>query len=154
MAAAFMLVIDCAEPDRLSRFWVAALGYVIEPSPAGWASWDEYWRSIGVSEEDLGVGEDRIVDPEGRGSGDLVPGGARTQDGQERLHIDIHASGDEPHASAGRKIPLPVRKQRVDAEASRLVALGATLVAVLSTDGLDHYAVAMRDPEGNEFDVN
>jgi hypothetical protein len=74
--------------------------------------------------------------------------------GQEPLHIDIHASGDEPHASAGRRILLAVRKQRVDAEASRLVALGATLVAVLSTDGLDHYAIAMRDPEGNEFDIN
>ena len=31
MAASFMLVIDCADPNRLSRFWVAALGYVIEP---------------------------------------------------------------------------------------------------------------------------
>jgi hypothetical protein len=154
MAAGFMLVIDCADPDRLSRFWVAALGYMIEPSPAGWASWDEYWRSIGVPEEDLGVGEDRIVDPEGRGPGiwfQVVP---ERKTVKNRLHIDLHASGDEPHASAGRKIPLAVRKQRVDAEASRLVALGATLVAVLSTDGLDHYAVAMRDPEGNEFDIN
>jgi hypothetical protein len=154
MAAGFMLVIDCADPDRLSRFWVAALGYTIEPSPAGWASWDEYWRSIGVPEEDLGVGEDRIVDPEGRGPGiwfQVVP---ERKTVKNRLHIDIHASGDEPHASARRKIPLAVRKQRVDAEASRLVALGATLVAVLSTDGLDHYAVAMRDPEGNEFDIN
>jgi hypothetical protein len=154
MAAGFMLVIDCADPDRLSRFWVAALGYMIEPSPAGWASWDEYWRSIGVPEEDLGVGEDRIVDPEGRGPGiwfQVVP---ERKTVKNRLHIDLHDSGDEPHASAGRKIPLAVRKQRVDAEASRLVALGATLVAVLSTDGLDHYAVAMRDPEGNEFDIN
>jgi hypothetical protein len=24
----------------------------------------------------------------------------------------------------------------------------------LNTDGLDHYAVAMKDPEGNEFDIN
>jgi hypothetical protein len=23
-----------------------------------------------------------------------------------------------------------------------------------STDGLDHYAVGMKDPEGNEFDIN
>jgi hypothetical protein len=28
------------------------------------------------------------------------------------------------------------------------------LVRVLETEGLDHYAVAMNDPEGNEFDVN
>ncbi len=68
------------------------------------------------------------------------------------MHLDIHASGGEPHA--GRQIPLEVRKQRVDAEASRLAALGATLVGVLSTEGLDHYGIAMRDPEGNEFDIN
>jgi hypothetical protein len=33
-------------------------------------------------------------------------------------------------------------------------ALGACAVRVLQQDGLDHYAVAMADPEGNEFDVN
>ncbi len=26
--------------------------------------------------------------------------------------------------------------------------------AVLYHEGLDHYAVAMEDPEGNEFDIN
>jgi glyoxalase superfamily protein len=154
MAAGFMLVIDCADPDRLARFWAAALGYVIEPPPVGWASWDDYWRSIGVPEEDLGIGVDRIMDPEGRGPRiwfQVVP---ERKTVKNRLHLDIHASGDEPHASPWGKIPLEVRKQRVDAEASRLAALGATVVAVLSTDGLDHYAIAMRDPEGNEFDIN
>jgi hypothetical protein len=24
----------------------------------------------------------------------------------------------------------------------------------MSADGLDHYAVGMKDPEGNEFDIN
>ena len=44
MAASFQLVIDCAEPEPLARFWAAALGYELEPPPAGFASWDEYWR--------------------------------------------------------------------------------------------------------------
>ncbi len=30
----------------------------------------------------------------------------------------------------------------------------AVLVGVLNAEGLDHYAVAMKDPEGNEFDIN
>lgn len=25
---------------------------------------------------------------------------------------------------------------------------------VIETEGLDHYAIAMLDPEGNEFDIN
>jgi hypothetical protein len=44
--------------------------------------------------------------------------------------------------------------QRVDAEARRLTDLGATLTVVMSEDGLDHYAAGMKDPEGNEFDIN
>ena len=46
------------------------------------------------------------------------------------------------------------RAERVGAEAQRLADLGATMVAVLVEPGLDHYAVAMKDPEGNEFDIN
>jgi hypothetical protein len=32
MAVRFQLVIDCADPDPLARFWAAALGYQLEPS--------------------------------------------------------------------------------------------------------------------------
>ena len=51
-------------------------------------------------------------------------------------------------------MPIETRRQRVDAEAARLTGLGAVLVGVLEAEGLDHYAVAMHDPEGNEFDIN
>ena len=53
MAAGFTLVIDCSDPDRLSRFWEAALGTCPRRPPDGAASWDEYWRDFGLSEEDL-----------------------------------------------------------------------------------------------------
>lgn len=49
---------------------------------------------------------------------------------------------------------MQIRKQRVDAEASRLADLGATIAGALAEEGLDHYAVGMKDPEGNEFDIN
>jgi hypothetical protein len=66
---------------------------------------------------------------------------------KNRLHLDITVSG-------GRANPIETRRRLVDAEARRLEALGATLVRVNREDGLDHYGVAMRDPEGNEFDIN
>jgi len=66
---------------------------------------------------------------------------------KNRLHLDISVSG-------GRAVPIETRQQRVDAEARRLAALGATIVGVLHEEGVDHYAVAMKDPEGNEFDIN
>jgi Glyoxalase-like domain len=93
MAVSFQLVIDCTDPDRLARFWAAALGYELEPPPAGFASWDDYWRDVGVPEEDLGIGEDRICDPGGAGPRiwfQVVP---EHKTVKNRLHLDICASG-------------------------------------------------------------
>ena len=146
MTAKFQLVIDCADPEPLARFWVAALGYEFEPPPEGYDTWDEYWRAVGVSEDELGLGPDCIVDPAGTGPRiwfQVVP---EKKSLKNRLHIDIMVSG-------GRAEPLETRRRLVDAEARRLEALGATLVRVSSPDGLNHYAVAMQDPEGNEFDI-
>jgi Glyoxalase-like domain len=65
MPVRFQLAIDCTDPDQLARFWAAALGYELEPPPAGFPTWDDYYRDIGVPEEELGIGTDRIFDPEG-----------------------------------------------------------------------------------------
>jgi hypothetical protein len=147
MAADFQLVIDCTNPDRLARFWAAALGYQLEPPPADFATWDDYWRDVGVPEDDLGIGADSITDPDGHGPRVWFQVVAESKTFKNRLHLDIRASG-------GRMIPVETRKRRVDAEAGRLASLGATMVGVLHEEGIDHYAVAMRDPEGNEFDIN
>ena len=147
MTGRFQLVIDCADADRLARFWAAALNYELEPPPAGSATWDDYWREAGVPEEELGIGADSIIDPAGAGPRirfQVVP---EAKVVKNRFHLDICASG-------GRSVPVATRKERVDAEARRLAGLGAATVRVLQQEGLDHYAVAMEDPEGNEFDIN
>jgi hypothetical protein len=54
----------------------------------------------------------------------------------------------------GRAVPIATRRERVDAEARRLCDLGATTVRVSVQEDIDHYGVAMKDPEGNEFDIN
>ena len=147
MAVRFQLVIDCTDPEPLARFWAAALHYELEPPPEGFADWDAYWRTVGVPEEELGGGADCIVDPERKGPRiwfQVVPARKSVKN---RLHLDIGVSG-------GRSVPLETRKERVDAEARRLAALGAEIFGPLDAEGLDHYAVGMRDPEGNEFDIN
>jgi len=146
MAVSFQLVIDCADPEPLARFWAAALGYELEPPPAGFGSWDAYWRDVGVPEDELGLGADCIVDPDGRGPRiwfQVVP---ERKAIKNRLHLDISVGG-------GRAVPIETRRQRVDAEAARLAGLGAEFVGVPDAEGLNHYAVAMKDPEGNEFDI-
>jgi hypothetical protein len=138
------LVIDCADPDRLARFWIEALGYVEEPPPAGYADWDAYWIDVGVSEDDLGIGVDRIVDPDGAGPRIWFQQVPEPKIVKNRLHIDIRVSG-------GRSEPIEIRRERVDAEAQRLIAAGARQVRVHDTEGIDHYGVTLQDPEGNEF---
>src|SRR5215813_9348625 len=67
MPARFQLVIDCKDPELLARFWAAALGYVLEPPPEGFATWDDWRRDIGLPDSELGIGADSIIDPRGEG---------------------------------------------------------------------------------------
>jgi hypothetical protein len=147
MAVSYQLVIDCSSPEPLAHFWAEALHYVVATPPAGFDSWDDFYRSIGVPEDELGGGADRIEDPRGEGPGiwfQIVP---EKKSIKNRIHIDVKASGD-------RSSSLDTRRERVEAEATRLVSLGATRLHTNVEEGLDHYGVAMKDPEGNEFDVH
>ena len=146
MAVSYQLVIDCSSPERLAHFWAEALHYVIAPPPDSFGSWDDFFRSIGVREDELSGGADRIEDPNGAGPSiwfQIVP---EQKSIKNRIHIDVNASG-------GRGSSLDTRRERVEAEAARLVSLGATRLHTAAEEGLDHYAVALTDPEGNEFDI-
>jgi hypothetical protein len=154
MPARFQLVIDCKAPEPLARFWAAALGYVLEPPPDGFVTWEDWRRDIGLPDSELGTGADSIIDPRGDGPRIWFHAVPDAKVVKNRLHLDIHASTEGPYASGVRRVPLEVRKQRVDDEARRLTGLGATCTGPLDAGGLDHYAVGMKDPEGNEFDIN
>jgi len=147
MPVRFQLVIDCADADRLAHFWADALGYELAPPPAGFPTWNDYYRDLGLPEEELVDGADRISDPEGHGPSVWFHVLPDPKIVKNRLHLDIHASGE-------RTDPIETRRKRVDTEASRLAGVGATITGALSEEGLDHYAVGMKDPEGNEFDIN
>ncbi len=151
MAVRYQLVINCVgHPEPLARFWAEALGYVLEPPPAGFVTWDDWRRGVGLPESWLGRGTDCIIDPDGAGPRIWIQVVPDRKTVSNRLHLDIHASG-------GRDLPIETRKKRVDAKAGRLCDLGATLLSDPSEEleeGFDHYAVALRDPEGNEFDIN
>jgi hypothetical protein len=145
MPVRYQLVVDCADPDLLARFWAAALGYVPAPVPAGFATWHDCYRELGVPEADLVDGMDRISDPKGQGPSIWFHRVLDAKTVKNRLHLDIHAGGDWTD-------PIEARRTRVDAEATRLAGLGATTTGPLSDEG--PYAVGMKDPEGNEFDIN
>ena len=147
MPITFQITIDCRDPARMSEFWGKALRYEVPPPPTGFGSWDDYWKDVGVPAEELGGGPDRLVDPDGAGPRIWIQVVEEPKTTKNRLHIDLGDGG-------GRSVPLETRRARVEAEAERLVALGATRLRALFEPGVDHYGVAMLDPEGNEFDIN
>ena len=115
MAVSFQLVIDCADPEPLARFWAAALGYELEPPPDGFASWDAYWRDVGVPEDELGTGADCIVDPGGRGPRiwfQVVPERKAAKTGCTSISVSVAAarfrSGRAGSASTRRRALWPV----------------------------------------------
>ncbi len=123
--------------------------YRPEPPPPGFAGRQEYWRSIGVPEEELRdvTSPESIDDPTGEGPRIWFHAVPDVKSCKNRLHFDIRASGSHD-------LPLATRKDQVEAEVARLLTLGATRLETLYEEGDDHYAVALLDPEGNEFDVN
>lgn len=150
METTLQLTVDCADPQRMVAFWSEALGYVPEPPPTGHATWRAYWTAQGVPEEELpeGAGDcpESIVDPAGRGPRVWFQQVPEPKAGKNRIHFDLGVGG-------GRDVPLEIRRRRIDAAVERLVAVGAVVVRVVDEPDGGRYAVGMRDPEGNEFDV-
>lgn len=149
MTTRFQVTFDCADPDRLTRFWATALGYVVEDPPEGFDTWGAYWRDRGIPEEELDddVTSDSLVDPEGVGPRIWFQKVPEPKVIKNRVHLDLAVGG-------GRGAPLDARKRRVDAEVERLTAAGATTLRVLRPNGADYYAVVLEDPEGNEFCIS
>jgi hypothetical protein len=130
---------DCAEPERVARFWCEVLGYVVPPPPPGFASWTDFDRSLPPAAQGSRFA---CVDPDGVGPRlffQRVPEGKTVKN---RVHLDVRVGtglvGDE-------------RLHALEAESARLGALGATQVRVLRADGSDESCIVMQDVEGNEF---
>ncbi|WP_370420160.1 VOC family protein [Streptomyces sp. QH1-20] len=133
------ITFDCANPERVARFWCEVLGYVVPPPPEGFASWDAFNDSLPPEQQGSAFA---CIDPTGAGPRlyfQRVPEGKVAKN---RVHIDVRAGsglvGDE-------------RLATLEAECARLVALGATCVQVLRADGTNESCISMQDIEGNEF---
>jgi hypothetical protein len=62
----FQVTFDAAEPERLGRFWALALGYVPDPVPPGFETLEDFFRAIGIPEEEFG-NQWALIDPDGDG---------------------------------------------------------------------------------------
>ncbi|CAL9519189.1 MULTISPECIES: VOC family protein [Streptomyces] len=133
----FQVTFDCAEPERLARFWCEVLGYVVPPPPEGFTSWDEFSRSLPPEAQGSRFA---CVDPSGVGPRlffQRVPEGKVVKN---RVHLCVRV---------GTGLVGEERLAALEAECARLVPLGAVRQRLLY-DGHDS-CIVMQDIEGNEF---
>lgn len=143
MATGIQIVFDATDPARLADFWALALGYVLQPPPEGFSSWDDWAMSMGIPEENWNDAR-ALVDGDGVGPRIFFQKVPETKTAKNRVHLDVNAGG-------GHDVALKERKVRVDAEVQRLVGAGASILGPMEQRG--EYWVVLRDPEGNEFCV-
>ncbi|WP_039908140.1 VOC family protein [Micromonospora lupini] len=142
MAREVQVTFDAADPASLAAFWADVLGYELQGPPGDFDSWDAALDAMGVPPERRNDAS-AVVDPKGAGPRlffQRVPEGKQAKN---RVHLDVRAApgltGDD-------------RMAALEAEAERLVALGATRLARHEPApplGAGHLVLA--DPEGNEF---
>ncbi|MER5372984.1 VOC family protein [Streptomyces sp. NPDC002553] len=135
----FQVTFDCADPERVARFWCEVLGYVVPPPPKGFDTWDDYTRSLPPEEQGAWFA---CHDPSGVGPRlyfQRVPEGKVAKN---RVHLDVRV---------GTGLVGEERLATLKAECTRLVALGAVCVRVLLADEENESCIVMQDVEGNEF---
>jgi Glyoxalase-like domain len=142
MTVGIQISFDAHDPLALGRFWAQALGYVDQPPPPGFDSWDAFLDSAGVP-----AGErDRVwavVDPDGVRPRLLFQRVPEDKTAKNRVHLDVKIDAD---------VPAEQRPQAVRERVAQLVELGATRLHEAAELGV--FWIVMQDPEGNEFCVS
>ncbi|MEV0533829.1 VOC family protein [Kitasatospora sp. NPDC050463] len=133
------ITFDCANPERVARFWREVLGYVVPPAPEGFATWDEFDRAQPPGHQGPAFAAINPTGTEPRLFFQRVPEGKVVKN---RVHLDVRIAtglvGDE-------------RLAVLEAECARLVALGAVRGQLLLADDENESCQVMQDIEGNEF---
>jgi environmental stress-induced protein Ves len=142
-ATTVQVTVDCADPQSLARFWESALHYVPQPPPKGHQTWASWLAATGVPRSEWNDGAS-VSHPGGTGPTLYFQRVPEPKTVKNRLHLDLDiALGTDS---------LALRTSDIEAEVSRLTALGAVVIG-RATDQ-DHFHVTMADPEGNEFDLH
>jgi hypothetical protein len=141
MATTFQVTFDSADPAAHAAFWAEALHYVQQDPPEGFDSWDAALDAWGVTEEQRNDNA-ALVDPAGVGPRIFFQKVPEPKTAKNRVHLDLRAA-------AG--LASDARSDALEAECTRLVALGARRQRRLEADGINEVCIVMEDPEGNEF---
>ncbi|MCI3271332.1 VOC family protein [Streptomyces cylindrosporus] len=135
----FQVTFDCADPERVARFWCEVLGYEATP-PKGFASWADF--DLTRPPEDRGSWF-ACVDPTGVGPRLFFQRVPESKVVKNRVHLCVRV---------GTGLVGEERLAALEAECARLLPLGAVRQRLLY-DGTDS-CIVMQDVEGNEFCID
>jgi len=88
------IVFDAGNPTRLADFWAVALGYVRQPPPPGYDTWEAFAADRGIP-EDQWEAFDALVDPDGDGPRILFQKVPEGKVAKNRVHLDVHVGGSQ-----------------------------------------------------------
>jgi hypothetical protein len=135
MASPFQITIDCHDATAMCAFWSIALGYVEEPPPAGYLSWDDFLRANDIDIPRPGsIGA--LVDPDNIGPRVLFLRVPEVKVIKNRVHLDLRPGRSDDERQA---------------KVAELLDAGATEIRRVDESG--RWWMVMADPEGNEFCV-
>ena len=150
MIRTIQVTFDAHDPEALSRFWAAAMGYVnppppgheLEPDQDPFDAWHDFLAGAGVPESEWNSAS-AAQDPDGQGPRLFFQQVPEGKSAKNRVHLDLRAApgleGEE-------------RMAALEAECERLVALGAARVERHEpAPPMSAGHIVMTDPEGNEF---
>lgn len=143
MSHGFQVTFDAADPPSLADFWCLALGYIIQPPPPEFDSWDDWARAMGIPESEWDRAR-ALVDPGGTGPRLFLQKVPEGKTAKNRVHLDVNAGG-------GHDVDRETRVGAVESHVERLLDAGGRFVE--RYDNEQGYWVVMQDPEGNEFCV-
>ncbi|HEU5035666.1 MAG TPA: VOC family protein [Nocardioides sp.] len=139
-ARTVQVTFDCADPRSLSLFWNDVLGYELPPPPPGFDSWDAFAATLPEEKRNMASAS---VDPSGAGPRLFFQQVPEGKTAKNRVHLDVRAAPGREGED---------RMAALEAEAERLVALGATRVERHEpAPPMSAGFLVMQDPEGNEF---
>ena len=142
MARDVQITFDCADPAGLAAFWAEALGYQLQDPPEGFESWEQALDAMGVPPESRNDAS-AVLDPDGSRPRLFFQRVPERKQVKNRVHLDVRAAP---------RLEGDARMTALEAEAERLVSLGATrLQRYEPAPPLGAGHIVMADPEGNEF---
>src|SRR5258706_13062302 len=92
MPVSFQVTFDAADPPALAHFWAQVLGYVAEPPPAGYDTWEDWLVAMHVP-EDRWTSVATLVDPEGQRPRIYIQQVPEPKTAKNRMHLDVNCGG-------------------------------------------------------------